>query len=74
MLETDSERGINMFNKKKCFKCDSRNIKTIKEDYSTKMQRNLLNLVMPIRLLLGYAKTPKEQHVCRDCGFTWTEL
>lgn len=62
-----------MFSKKKCLKCNSKNINVVKESFGADFKRSLTNVAMPIRFLTGAGKKPKNLNVCRDCGFSWED-
>lgn len=62
-----------MFFSKKCPKCDSQEIKAVKESFAADFRRNLFNLMMPIRFITGHAKKPKNLNVCKSCGFSWED-
>lgn len=61
---------------KKCPKCDQGNVNVVKEGLIAGFRRNLLNVAIPIRLFMGYAKKPKSLNVCQnpECGFDWVDL
>ncbi len=62
--------GINMFGlfKKKCPKCDSSNLKTLKPGMIKHSQEAWLHF-----FTLGISKITKPLNVCRDCGFSWED-
>lgn len=60
----------NLF-KPACPKCDGRNVKTINEGFIDNCKRSLMNLVFPLRIILGTGKKPKPLYVCKDDGFSW---
>ena len=62
-----------MFTSKKCPKCDSKEIKTMKESLLNDTKRSALNVVLPIRFLTGAGKKPKPLNVCKSCGFSWED-
>jgi len=62
---------IKLFNPK-CPKCGSRNTKTLKEGFFKQLRRFMIHIMFFITIL--FVKRPKKQYVCRDCGFTWSEL
>lgn len=59
--------------KKECPKCDSREIKTIKESFINDLMRNLLNVMFPIRFFTSRGKKPAALNVCRNCEFAWED-
>lgn len=58
---------------KKCPKCDSSEVKIVKESFIADFRRSLFNFMFPIRFLTGHAKKPKNLNVCRSCDFSWED-
>lgn len=58
---------------KKCLKCGSTKINTLKESFMNDLQRSMLNVAFPIRFFLPAGKKPKSLNVCKDCGFSWED-
>lgn len=67
------------FFKKRCPKCDSKNIKKVKASLIKKATPASLAaagciLLGPVGLLAGLLGRPKKPlNVCRDCGFSWED-
>jgi len=62
---------LNLF-KRKCPKCGSVNINTIRESFSAQLARYTKYLLFFITIL--FVKAPPDQYVCKDCGFTWHKM
>lgn len=59
---------LNLF-VKKCPRCDSANINTVKSSEMSRAFKDIATLAFPLAAL--FRKTSKPLNVCRDCGFSW---
>ncbi|MCX6727018.1 MAG: hypothetical protein NTY75_04425 [Candidatus Shapirobacteria bacterium] len=63
----ESKRSTKIFFGKKCPKCDSRNVKTVKAGFMKHLMQQNVAIWVP------GAKISKPLNVCRNCGFSWED-